>query len=494
MEKIRIFINNVDRTNDIDWKTFKYNDEIDDTPNMCEFEITAHDNTFKPKISDKVSVYINDEIFFDGEVVKADNKGDVFIETIKISAKDDTLLLDKLLITARYKNKTIHEIIDALVSDSRLEETITTNNVDCDLFVKTITFNAISISKCIQKLAQQVNFNWYIDENKDIHFFAKNTVPAPYDLTDNNGNFIQDSLTINEDLTQLKNDVIVRGGEKISENAKMIVIKGDGATTTWTTGYKFSETPTITVNGTEISVGVEYISNEDDFDCFWSYSEAKVRFKTAPLQNDIIHVEGTPLIPIMVEYKNYGSIDKYGLFQYKIENKSIRSDEEAQQLADAHIQAYGTPIVSIDFKTYRSGLKSGQTIDINTRGINNGFLIQKIAMTILSTKEVNGSAYIEPIYQVKTATTKTLSLVYFLQKLLLRESDNLEIDENVLIDIINQDQADFGIIENITRENWAPRWCLGEYVPDILANDKKRQSRCIHRADLNKDIFYIKII
>lgn len=502
---LQILINGIDRTNKVLWRTFSTQDEIDDTPNICGFEILKYDDSYVPSNGDSLTVSFNGNVYFSGKIIQVENTGSRFIQKFKIKAKDNTILLDRILITGRYKDMTVKEIITAICSDTRFTTSITTNNVFCDLLIKTITFNAIPASKCIQKLAQQINYNWYIDENNDIHFFAKNSENAPFGISDTSENFIDESFSYKEDISQLKNVVTVRGGDQTSEVTKTTTVKGDGTTLNFQTGYKFEELPIVKKNGVNVNCGVEYIDKEENFDAFWSYGERKVRFKVAPLATDTLTFTGYPLIPILVSVENAVSISQLGRAEYKIDNKSIRSIDEARQFAVSQLESFANSLYDLEFQTYEVGLRSGQTLSVNVRGVVDSFIIQNIDMTLLSVdfgaletlqtstgddiqtsnsdtfvvNAGNSGALVFPIFSVRASTTKILNMVYFLQKLLLRESDNLEVDENQLIDLLNLDSQNVKINEEIVQDPFgdgsSPEFVLGDYYPSDPYTDKKRE-------------------
>lgn len=507
----KILINDIERTDRVLWRTFSINDEIDDTPNICSFELNVYgDKTYKPDISDDVKIYFNNSIYFSGKIIQIENSGNRFAETLKIKVKDNTILLDKILITARYSDLTIKEIIDYIIGDARFFGAITSDNVEGDVIIKTITFNAQPASKCIQKLASQINYNWYIDEENDIHFFQKNSIVAPFSLTTTSHNYLEDSLKFKEDISQLKNFITVRGGEKISEGSKTTTTKGDGTTLEFSTISKFFEKPQVYINAVEKTVGVEYLDEEADFDCFWSYNEKKIRFKVAPSNTDIIQIVGFPLIPILRNVEDAGSISKYGRYEFKTENKSIRSDEEALQYALAQLESYANGLIDFEFETYDIGLRSGQTLSVNTRGIVGDFIIQSIEFSILAidygeienlqttnyenildalsnqiTLQTTDLGYLVlPFFKVRCASAKILTMIYFLQKLLLRESDNLEIDENQLLELLQLDAQNVIIQEEIVKDPFGagvrPSWVLGYYYPTDPYLDNKRTSRLIN--------------
>ena len=125
----------------------------------------------------------------------------------------------------------------------------------------------------IDTLAKALNFYWFIDYDKDIHFFIQETNDAPFSIHDTSDNFL--NLEVNVDTSQLKNRQVVRGGTKTSDSVYRQVVQGDGATREWILKSKFKN---LTVdlddnsstdvceegtNGTTVNATLHGLSNGD---------------------------------------------------------------------------------------------------------------------------------------------------------------------------------------------------------------------------------------
>lgn len=69
-----------------------------------------------------------------------------------------------------------------------------------------------------------------------------------------------------------------------------------------------------------------------------------------------------------------------------INDNTILTFADARRRVDAELEAYSNPIISVKFKTSKSGLHAGQVIHItNTpRAIDSDFLIQKVTRTSIN--------------------------------------------------------------------------------------------------------------
>ena len=201
-----------------------------------------------------------------------------------------------------------------------------------------------------------------------MHFFKKNDEAAPFNLTDTSDNYIFDSLVIRDDISQIRNRVKVRGGEAIAES-RTEKLSGNGEKLEFPLANKFSSKPTVTVNGSSKTVGLDFLDLDTDYQVMWSFQQKYIRFTagnttptpTSPATTNI-NVTGTPLKPIVVQKQHNPSVVRYGVYEFLAINDSIRSRDEALQYAQAQLEAYANSIRAGSFDTYTGGLKSGLTI------------------------------------------------------------------------------------------------------------------------------------
>jgi hypothetical protein len=422
---IQVLINSTDRTDYISWPSFVKEDILNNQVDVCSFETKKYGSrTWKPAVGDGIEVSDDGTIIFAGVIVKVQETIEGNLLKYRVECKDWTHYLDKQLVIERYENQTVAEIITDI--NTNYLSGFSVNNVNCDIEIESIAFNRISASRCLEILAEQVNFNWYVDYEKDIHFFAKLGEGAPFNLTDTNGKYIFNSLEISDDLSQLRNRVFIQGGE-VKGSARTETYAGDGSQTLFKLAHKFSEKPTVTVGGASKTVGVDFLDQDTDFDCLWSYQEKYIRFTTAPADEAAVVISGTPLYPIVAQVQDDESIAEYGDYELSYKNTKISTEEEARQYGASELEAYASKITEAKLETYESGLRSGQTINIQSdiRGISEDFLIQRVTSQMRTP--------VEGFWMVELATSRTISIIRFLQKLLIDQDREIKIDDDVVL-------------------------------------------------------------
>jgi hypothetical protein len=93
-------------------------------------------------------------------------------------------------------------------------------------------------TEVMQRLADQLGWYWYVDYERNIHFFPSSSNPAPMVLNATSKNF--KNLRITYDSSRLTNRQVVRGGEETSETRYPQVVEGDLVKREWNTKNKFS--------------------------------------------------------------------------------------------------------------------------------------------------------------------------------------------------------------------------------------------------------------
>jgi hypothetical protein len=473
-------INGVDRTSSVVRESLEKKDNLNNQVDVMRFAVRKYGaSTFAPAVNDTVELLDGATTIFKGVILSVEKATEGHaINYYDVECVDNMHFLGRVLVAESYTNTTIDAIIDDIVAN--YAPTFTTTNVDADIPVESILFNRISVTDALAKLARLSNHSFYVDYDNDIHFFAKNSEPAPFNLTDTSDNYIYESLSIRDDVSQLRNRVFIQGGEAEGE-ARTEYLSGDNDKLKFSLTNKFASLPTITVGGVAKTVGVEFLSEEDSFDVFWDYNQRYIRFKVAPAAGTKnIEVNAAILYPIQAEVEDAASIATYGVYEFARTDNTIQTKTEAIDFGVTELEAYAQKISEGSFETNESGLRSGQIITINStsRGINESFLIQSVSFRMQS--QTVG------YYRVELATLKTVTLIDFLIDQLrqgqevIDESGDISLNKykNHLETITIADVAIASTSHNPQAEtitvgesftpqalNYAVEFVLGEYAP-----------------------------
>lgn len=137
------------------------------------------------------------------------------------------------------------------------------NSRNATQVVSDMAFNYLEPSKCMKKMAELFNWNWYVDADRDIHFFGIFDEAAPFSINDGampvDGNYIYSSLGLTSKSDQLRNGIYVRGGDYLAAPINdLLSNQADGSNKIFRLAYRYADY-TLTVAGNRKAVGVDNI-------------------------------------------------------------------------------------------------------------------------------------------------------------------------------------------------------------------------------------------
>lgn len=441
---IQVKINSVDVTEQILQGSLVVSQKITNQVDTANFDVQlAGSKTFVPEYSQEVEIYDGATKIFGGTVMTVQQSpiarpGGIAYE---VGCVDFTYDLDRRLAARSYENETIHDIIADLVSSYAPDFTYV--NVTSNFIIQKIVFNQVPLSTCIKRLAAIVNYDWYVDEEKDVHFFPKYANSAPFDLTDENGNYIYSSLKRNADGSQIANRVKVRGGEYNGEEyTDSITVSGDD-TTSFLLPYKFANL-TINLNGTPQDMGIDFIDNfGPSVEVLYNFQEKTIRWENPLSNGDIIQFTGNPKVPVFAVAEDPVSIAEYGYVEKLIRDDSIESNTVGRRRANAELYSYAEPVIDAQFRTFTPGLRAGMIVRIQSdiQGTDDELLIKSLNFRTRDHENF--------LYDVTLVSTKRYDFITLLQSILEpdpRPGDEQEISEEIFTDtqvITVQEETEF---------------------------------------------------
>jgi hypothetical protein len=446
--------------------------------------------TYVPAVFDSVRIQDGPTTIFGGRIAMVTQapinpaSGVVY----QLDCADYSIDLDALLVSQTYSNTTIGAIIANILST--YAPGFTGTNVNCGFPITKIVFNQVTISQALKRLANIVQYSWFVDPSKDVHFFPKSTMLAPFNLTDTSGNYVNSSLKTVFDGTQIANSVKVRGGTYRGPTyTDTITVKGS-VTASWVLPYKFDVSSlTITINSISKIVGVYGKNTFLDADVLYRDADQSIQVQNPLADGSSIAFSGTPIIPVLAIAQDAGSIALYGTREKLITDTSIIDIDTARQRATIELAAYKDPQGQLDFDTYIPGLNIGQVINLTSsiRGFNEDYLIRQMTCRIHTPTTL--------VYSIIGVSVRAFTFIDVLQAILT--PPDTPIDPNEVSEIIKTDLATVTIGELITLhsspshtdaatvtmgENIAhdplgagvsPLWVLGPYIPSGLSDTKR---------------------
>ena len=416
-------IGGVDISAYIDWASVQIRQILTKNGDELTFKIKKYGTkTYTPELNEEVIVIANGYRVFGGYVVQISNDINGLAMEQTIVCKDYSFALENQLITKTYESTTVEAIVLDLIS-SYAPDDFTVANVSAPAPVTKIVFNYISFSQCMKKLAEGLTgYEWYVDYTKGIHFFSVGTVIAPFQLTDTSDNYLVNTLELTSDISQIANDITIRGGKVTASSPRTEYWSGDGTRTEFPLANDFVGEPTVAVGGVAQTVGLDGVEDDANFDFMWNQNSQLVRStagNTAGAGTNNIEIVGTPQFPLIFRKQNQISIAEFGSRPKFIKQTDIQDVTTASKRADAELAAFSMPTYSGSFVTYEAGLAVGQYINVNStiRGINRFYKIQNIAIGFRTP--------LDPVYKVSLESAGSTTINDILAQLLITDPASL---------------------------------------------------------------------
>ena len=489
---LTIKIQDIDRTNLIDWSLFELTKVLTKEVDTLNFSIKVHaGQTYFPEVGQEITIWEGATKIYGGVIVEAERKIGGRLKRYDIICKDYHYWLDRVLVYKSYENQNAGDIVKDIINVFTVG--FTTTNVQTGSKIEKIQFNYEQVSRAIQQIAERINWDWYVDENKDLHFFSKEFATAPFELNDTGGNFIWNSLQFNTNINQVKNSIFVRGGTE-ALGPKTFTKIADGGQRIFNLGYEFTDL-TIKKGGVVQTLGKDGITDPDTVDVLYNPNNQTAIFRedNKPANGVEFWWSGNASMPVIVHVEDSASITLYGEFQFRILDKSISSNAEAKQRALAELEKYKTDTSEVVFRTKKEGLVVGQKIRLNSAywGIDKWFLINRIITKVVDPL-VNEKEHI-----VSLIASEQVGIIDVLSKFLISDPNkNITIYQDEILskyksvsevckilETITKKAHELiseigSILENIRKDPWgvgiAPTWVLGPYAPPTGDSDPKR--------------------
>lgn len=488
---LQVKVNTIDRTSVIEQDGFSVEQVLTSQADTAKFKYQKYGSrSFIPAIGDAVDVYDGSTHIFSGTIIRIDEQTIANPEGLEYSVEcvDLSYSLDNMLVAKTYSAMTIKAIILDIIAN--YAPTFTTVNVQSNFTVGSVVFNQIPVSECLKRLADIVRYEWYVDADKDLHFFPKFTTLAPINLTDVSGNYVINTLKRRIDGTQIANVVKIRGGLYNAANfTDVITVKGSGQQA-FKLPYQFANLVVELDTGAGFgaqTLGIDFIDDFTTKQVLYNYNERTIKWAAALADGNRIRFTGNPKVRVLAVATDDPSIALYGRKEKLIKDESIAEIDTARRRAAAELEAYKEKMSEVTFKTYTAGLTVGQVINLTSaqRTVNDNYLISRVKFGPYKPDTF--------AYTVTLTSQRKYDLVDVLQSLI--KPDDQQAGDAEVAEDIRVDTATITIAESITRPSpvtdyititttesinkdpvgagASPDWVLAPYFPSSPADTKR---------------------
>lgn len=425
-----------ERAYDVEFQTLLIEDNVNESVNRCSFRLYDLHGVGEPINGDPIVVKVNDVVYFSGEVVKCT------LDTIggqenkyEVQCIDYSRVLDRRLVAATYTNMTDKQIIEQIISDYAADDGVTTYHVAEGATISRVSFNYVPVTAAIESIAKQTSRNWFIDYQKDIHYFPVTQYHAPFDI-DINDNKVS-GLQISKDAQAIRNRIFVRGGVELTTSPITETQVADGEQRQ----FLLAEKPhgiTMTVGGVSKTIGIKNIDDAAAFDYLLNYQEKYVEAgtgTTTPTAGTEMAFTYNYDVPILVSVEDAESITEQaeltggsGVYEFVIIDNQIGSTQQARDRAAAELTDWSSNVIEGSYDTIVTGIRSGQFqhIELPSKNIDSDYMISSVTF-----RSIGGGVF---TYEIKLTSAKRMGIIkYLLQQLQLNRTI-VDIDPNEKVD------------------------------------------------------------
>lgn len=450
----------------VDGRNLVITDLLTNEANTASFEL-VDTYTNKPTEGQEIIITFSGSRIFAGRITRIDpekvsNAGASSNFNFFIECTDWQVDLDKKMVVKSYSSTTLDVVVKDIIDSYTSGITYTNVIVSGAPAITKIIFNYEYVSECFSQLAEQTGWDWYVDYNKDLHFFPQETNEAPIELLDDGEEF--DELRISTDESQIVNRVFVRGGYYLSTSVfTQDTITAVAGQTVFKIDY-IPHTPfTVTVNAVAKTVGIQNVDPVGSHDFLLNAQEKVLLVDTIVIAGGEAVIMKyniqSKLLTMVEDTASQATIAAIrgddGIVEKYITDDTLDNRTTARDLGTAELLKYKNAIVEGTFISTYDGWKSGQRlhIDLTDRNIDTYYLIKEVNIIALAPDKLR--------YEI-TFATFLQGFSWFLIKLLDKTRDR-DIDTDDFTDEYTNVYESFKVSETvpITTTLTTPPWDWG---------------------------------
>lgn len=359
-----------------------------DGRNTCSFSIAPGSSGVVPVVGNSVRMEWDGQVIFAGTVdeyeliMRQPNAGAVY----RLQCVDWTQIAERRIVAEEYADTHAEAIIADLITEYLAGDGIVGSYVEDGPLISKAVFPYVTAADAFTDLANEIGYAWYIDYDKQLHFFARSTNLAP--VTGSSSVFFAESVRKIATRDKYRNAQYIRAGNDITDSLTE-QFTGDGKVRTFKCALPLATAPTITVNGAPKTVGILQV--DTGYDWYWnkdSDSISQDNAGTVLTTADTLSVTATFLYPLRMYGLEDSAISERqsveggtGIYE-EIEDVQLDGRQLVADKLTAILRKYARVQARFDGETEQDGLRSGQllTLSIPTYGLTGTWLITNISI------------------------------------------------------------------------------------------------------------------
>lgn len=415
---LQILVGGQDYTSLIEPQNFKVTNTIATSNDTAELTVKITQQAKpRPKGGQEIQIINGSTKEFGGVILQpTENIKTPDTMLYDVQCQDYHFWLNKKCVTNTYTGWTAGNIVKDIIS--RFTGGFTTNNVqglDSSFTIPILKFDYVTVSSALDQLAKAVGFSWWVDYNKDVHFGPMETIPSPLpgnillpDNYDPSANLsVCSDLKITEDVSQLRNQIYLKGYKVPADYTYTDVRVADGQTATFNLTYEPKHNLsdiTVTVGGVaqakkiDVSGGLPNSSMQDNT-AYIYYQNQTCRFNVPPASGTIVAITYYPMFELVSMFNDPSSFTimkqrdlQDGVYEYPIRDRQLTATDNslAATRGQMELYKYGYPRYTGQFRSFLQGWQAGQyyymTSNARMDGIfqNQLFYVIKVDKTLVN--------------------------------------------------------------------------------------------------------------
>lgn len=352
-------------------------------------------------------------------------------------AQDYTVLLEKSIINQEWEEDTDDTAVLTAIrsnADPDLTDFDFTTHVENVGSITQLRLPRKTVREALNELANRVGAEWYIDYNKNLHWFDAEDSRAPYNISDSpdlSNTYPCSGLVQSVDGLDVINRVTVVGGDYLSDDVTH-EYAGNGEQDRFVVPHRYRAASTesavvveentntdLSPSWSALTVGTKYIDDGAGKDVLWAFQERYFEFASAPSDlNKSWRVKGRYEVPLRVRVRSDSSYDRYGRwFEDVIIDETIKTKEEARARGKVKLaeSALGKTVYSC--RVYEPGLRAGHIVGVvnSNFSLSDDFLIRRLTRTFAGggyiVDELELGDYLPDLYDLMVKASRAATKV-----------------------------------------------------------------------------------
>lgn len=252
--------------------------------------------------------------------------------------------------------------------------------------------SGVSVAAALDSIAETCGFIWYLDPDLALHFKARSTTPAAWNIS--NSNIQSVGFNYRKTRQEYQNRVVIVGGWPGLVPTEE-TFAGDGVTAQWWLTHRAEIIEGVTLDGEPATVGTDGIETGVGF--YWNPGERNLRADAAPAAGQSVVVRYRELggnayvVEDTAEQTARAAVEGgTGIYTRVYDDTSNVDALGSVAKAQAALDEYKTMAEEINYSANVDSaanlLQVGQlqTIAITSQGINSNYLLDQISIAALS--------------------------------------------------------------------------------------------------------------